>query len=324
MSACTNSPRPAAGMMDAAAAPAPSGEELGRTGDEIIATGRLFHSGGAPVVTWLDAGGYDGYSAAPRFSAAPEEGPLAPSFSQRKVDGTPHGPENWTLDELQQVVDQVVIHFDACGSSRRCFEVLHDRRSLSCHFLLDVDGTIYQTLDLKERAWHATSSNDRSIGIEIANIGAQGYRSNGEDLAVDADVFAQWYDQPAGDDPDMLRLSVPREEADSVANLALANAQTVKTVRGICQGQELLQADFTDAQYDSLGRLCATLCAIFPQIRVDYPAADSKLPDGELGRWSGFIGHSHIQTNKVDPGPAFNWPRLRALIQNFAPAQHKL
>ena len=28
---------------------------------------------------------------------------------------------------------------------------------------------------LKERAWHATSSNDRSVGIEVAHIGARGH-----------------------------------------------------------------------------------------------------------------------------------------------------
>jgi hypothetical protein len=52
------------------------------------------------------------------------------------------------------------------------FKVLHDVRGLSVHFMLDLDGTIYQTLDLKERAWHATTSNSRSVGIEMANIGA--------------------------------------------------------------------------------------------------------------------------------------------------------
>ena len=78
----------------------------------------------------------------------------------------------WDLPLLQRVVDQFVIHFDARGTSRRCFEVLHDLRGLSVHFMLDLDGTIYQTLDLKEGAWHATIANGRSIGIEIANIGA--------------------------------------------------------------------------------------------------------------------------------------------------------
>ena len=41
------------------------------------------------------------------------------------------------------------------------------------HFLLDLDGTIYQTLDLKERALHVGASNTRSVGVEIANLGAR-------------------------------------------------------------------------------------------------------------------------------------------------------
>jgi len=54
------------------------------------------------------------------------------------------------------------------------------------HFMLDVDGTIYQTLDVKERAWQATKANDRSVGIEIANIGA--YPANGNST-----VLSEWY-----------------------------------------------------------------------------------------------------------------------------------
>ncbi len=65
------------------------------------------------------------------------------------------------LDLLRQKVDQFVLHFDVCGTSAQCFYVLHDRRGLSVHFMLDVDGTIYQTLDVKERAWQATKSNDQ-------------------------------------------------------------------------------------------------------------------------------------------------------------------
>src|SRR5207249_5191998 len=78
----------------------------------------------------------------------------------------------WPISLLQDKVDQFVYHFDVCGTSRQCFNILHDHRGLSVHFMLDVDGTIYQTLDVKERAWHATTSNNRSVGIEIANIGA--------------------------------------------------------------------------------------------------------------------------------------------------------
>ena len=187
--------------------------------------------------------------------------------------------------------------------------------------MLDVDGTVYQTLDLKERAWHATTSNDRSIGIEIANVGAQGYRSNDEDLAVDAGVFARWYEVA---DDGHAQLTVPAEEEKSIVDLALANSQRVRVVRGICQGRELLQHDYTDAQYEALGSLCATLCSLFPRIPVDYPAATSKLDDDVLETWCGLIGHSHIQTNKVDPGPAFDWPRLRSLIVQDASKRAKL
>ena len=32
-----------------------------------------------------------------------------------------------------------------------------------------------------------------------------------------------------------------------------------------------------------------------------------KRPDDELKACQGLPGHCHIQTNKVDPGPAFRW-----------------
>ena len=41
------------------------------------------------------------------------------------------------------------------------------------------------------------------------------------------------------------------------------------------QGQELFQADFTDAQYGALARLAATLMALFPSIPNVYPTGDS-------------------------------------------------
>ncbi len=85
---------------------------------------------------------------------------------------------------------------------------------------------------------------------------------------------------------------------------------------GTIQGQILRQYDFTDRQYDSLIRLTATLCKLFPGIHCDYPrdaagaVVRAKLADAELMRYQGILGHYHVQTNKVDPGPAFQWDRL--------------
>jgi N-acetyl-anhydromuramyl-L-alanine amidase AmpD len=254
------------------------GDPLQRRGDEIVVCGQLFHTGGARVVLWTDPGGYDAYRIEPRFpSTAPTSAPATrpAAHFNRRVDSI--APEQWDLPRLQQTVDQFVLHYDAAGSSRECFRILHDVRGLSVHFMLDTDGTIYQTLDLKERAWHATTSNSRSVGIEIANIGA--------------------YADP--NDPLLDRAGMQSE-----------------LVHDEVQGQSLYQHDFTPQQYDSLIKLTATLCKVLPRIRCDYPRGERgqlirhKLPDDVLNAYQGVLGHYHIQTNKTDPGPAMEWDRV--------------
>ena len=63
-----------------------------------------------------------------------------------------------------------VNHWDVCLSSQMCARVL-DKRGISIHFMIDNDGTIYQTLDMQHAAWHAGSSrtNRPSVGVEITN-----------------------------------------------------------------------------------------------------------------------------------------------------------
>ena len=81
------------------------------------------------------------------------------------------------LSSLQGVIKQVVLHLDGCVNSRSCFYSMHDMPrpdggcGLSAHFMIDADGTIYQTLDLLESAWHAEQANATAIGIEICNRG---------------------------------------------------------------------------------------------------------------------------------------------------------
>ena len=136
-------------ILAACASVHPPGARLERQGEEIMVGGQLFRTG-PKVVLWTDPGGHNAY--------------LSGHFEQR-----PGGPQD--RDALRPIVTQVILHYDVAGTSKRCFEVLEKRR-LSSHFLLDLDGTVYQTLDLKERAWHAGKANNRSIGIEIANIRA--------------------------------------------------------------------------------------------------------------------------------------------------------
>lgn len=305
---CTTLPRP--------------GTFADRKGDEIVVAGRFVHTG-TPVVLWMDPGGYDAYRVERRFSPINESSwettkatvPALESpnrYGIRRSVLTPEEAERvrgggWDLSLLQKVVDQFVLHYDATGTSRQCFKVLHDLRGLSVHFMLDLDGTLYQTLDLKERAWHATSANSRAIGIEIANIGA--YPAGGKN------PFDQWYEKDAAG---RTRLRLPERLGDGGIRTPgfVGRPDRPELVRGQMQGTDLLQYDFTPEQYAALVKLTATLCRVFPKMQCDYPRdaegrlITRKLPDEDLDRFGGLLGHLHIQTNKVDPGPAFQWDRL--------------
>jgi N-acetylmuramoyl-L-alanine amidase len=299
-----------------AVAEAGIGEQVPRRGDEIVVCGQLYHTT-APVKLWMDPGGYDAYRVERRFAPI-DDAEWAESrrqadldtpnrYGMRKEPLTPEQLERvrgggWDLPLLQQVVDQFVIHYDVCGRSETCFKVLHDHRCLSVHFMLDVDGTIYQTLDLKERAWHATIANTRSIGIEIAHIGA--YRS------PDAEPLAKWYRM---DDSGVAHLRLLQSEAADDQVGLLARPQIVE---GTIQGTQLYQYDFTPEQYDSLIKLTATLSKIFPKVKLDYPRDDEgkliphMLEKHEWEEFEGVLGHYHVQKNKTDPGPAFDWEKV--------------
>jgi N-acetyl-anhydromuramyl-L-alanine amidase AmpD len=310
VSGCKTAPRP--------------GTFAPRRGDEIVVAGQFVHTG-ARVVLWMDPGGYDAYRVERRFSLL-DKADWETSHTEVKDLDMPnrynlrrHGLTDeeiervrgggWDLPLLQRVVDQFVIHYDVCGTSRQCFKVLHDLRDLSVHFMLDLDGTIYQTLDVKERAWHATSSNSRSVGIEIANMGAYGV--NGKN------PFEQWY---AKEPNCQTRITIPPQLGDGGIRTKgfIGRPARPEPVTGIVQGRELIQYDYTPEQYEALIKLTAALCKALPKIKCDYPRDATgklilqKLPEAELEACQGIIGHFHIQTNKVDPGPAFQWDHVVA------------
>jgi len=290
------------------------GEPLRRAGDEIVVCGQLVHTG-APVVLWMDPRGYDAYRAECHFN--PERRmPTKPVSSQPTRYDTMRNnlpleladevrTQGWTRERLAQWVDLFVLHYDVCGTSRKCFEVLQDRRGLSVHFMLDLDGTIYQTLDLKERAWHAGSANDRSVGIEIANIGAY----------PDTKVLDKWYER---DSNGRVRAIFPEGFGETGLRQVNFTARPARPepVVGRIHGSELRQYDLTPEQYRSLIKLTATLCRVLPKIRPDAPrdvtghVRTNVLSPEELADFHGIIGHYHITTGKVDPGPAFDWDRL--------------
>jgi N-acetylmuramoyl-L-alanine amidase len=297
---------------------APSARRLGQ---EIFAAGSLFDVG-RPVLTWLDEGGYDAYRTLPRFGEPErgEDGQIrhAPRYGTREIPeslrATVDPGDGWSLEELRAVVHQFVIHYDVAGTSRQCFKVLQDMRSLSVHFLLDVDGAIYQTLDLRERAWHAGTANGGSVGVEIAHIGA--YTAPGHP------VLRQWYDTDA--DGPFVRFPAWMTDTGIRTEAFVARPARPLLMTGRIHGRRLYQYDFTDEQYEALAHLVAAVHRALPRVRLDVPrAADGSvrtdvLSAEELAGHDGLLGHWHVVETKVDPGPAFDWERVlreaRALV----------
>jgi len=258
--------------------------------DEIVVCGQRFHIG-TPVVTWDQFPGYSFYGKDPCFTPGPKD-----------------------LEALRGQIDQFVLHYDVCGISKTCYQVLLERK-LSVHFMLDVDGTLYQALDLAERAWHATKSNQRSIGVEIANLGAYPPGKGA--------ILEQWYTE----DADGPVLTPPARIADAGVRTSgfVARPARWQKVVGVTQGEELEQYDFTLEQYAALEKLAAGLARVFPRITPDAPraadgsVANAVLSDEAWAQFHGILGHYHVQQNKADPGPAFDWePFLAGLRKELA------
>ena len=161
-----------------------------------------------------------------------------------------------------------VNHWDVCLSSRSCQRVL-DKRGISVHFLIDNDGTIYQTLDMQHGAWHAGSErvNRASVGVEISNA----YYTKYQD----------WYERNG---------------------FGLRPVVDDAWVHGNKLGEHL---DFYPAQLEALKALWK---AIHKAAEIPYDTPKSQFgntstkyeQDVKYGAFSGFISHYHVSKNKID------------------------
>ncbi len=70
-------------------------------------------------------------------------------------------------------IDQIIIHFTATEAPAYNNGVYFSRPNgeTSAHYFLDGSGTIIQSVQDKDIAWHAVQANYRSIGIEVVSSG---------------------------------------------------------------------------------------------------------------------------------------------------------
>ncbi|MDP3895132.1 MAG: N-acetylmuramoyl-L-alanine amidase [Mesorhizobium sp.] len=116
---------------------------------------------------------------------------FAPDFAGAEVRVSPNfGPRR---DVTRP--DIVILHYTGMASAEAAEAWLCDPSSeVSAHYLVHEDGRIVQMVREADRAWHAgkgswhghTDINSRSIGVEIANPGAEGGFPDFADIQIDA------------------------------------------------------------------------------------------------------------------------------------------
>jgi len=165
-----------------------------------------------------------------------------------------------------------VNHWDVCLSSESCSKVLN-KRGISVHFLIDNDGTIFQTLDTQHGAWHAGVGkiNHKSIGVEISNAYYTKYQS--------------WYEKNGFQ---------PRPIVDD----AWVNGNKLREHLG-----------FYDIQIQALQALWKACAEAYDIPLQSITSGDNNFKTSTKteskvanGSFKGFVSHYHITKRKIDCG----------------------
>lgn len=233
----------------------------------IIVCGKRYDIG-QRVITYEDDPSVSAYtphrtdkpSEVPPFAPAKGMAGIRDRWRPRRLIGADR-----SVERLKQVLKQFVVHHDGCADSRTCFQVLHNERGLSVHFLIDNDGTVFQTLDLVDCAFQAAGVNEISVGVELANRG-------------DAMRFPNDYHGKR----DKLTCTINGHQW-------LAYAYTTAQLESMI----------------SIGKALARIFPNLPQVYPTGGNGDQAWGSlrGDVREYSGYLGHYHVTDQKWDPGP---------------------
>jgi len=231
---------------------------------------------GTRVVLWNEPGGFSAYDTTAYETQNRKTGKMEVVKGKRyksrlALGGTPD------LAKLKKIVWQFGLHHSGLYRSKDTFETLQ-QRGLSVHFICDDDGTIYQCLDVRERAFHIGGNNAMSVGIEIDSRAAAGQYPDAYDEAHQKKY----------------KVGPRKVKLDTI------------------HGMKLKGFDYSDAQYNALIKLAKGLVEIFPLIKPDFAREKGEIIKTQLAepkKHQGFICHFQVTTDKIDP-IAFDFDRF--------------
>ncbi len=200
------------------------------------------------------------------------------------------------LARLKDAVNKIVLHTDVCRTGADCFRALAEQ-GLSSHFIIDWDGTIYQTCDPMHTCLHAGEVNKLSIGFDLNNV-LPNLATKGYSSVTYAGEMAMVPGVTGIDDPQSPYYR-PRG-----------------TKRKVINRIDCMSYGYCDAQYTSFLAVLKALLKVLPSVKP-YPPMDESgqvilgVIDDFLG-FSGIMAHWHISATRWDPGPEFDWDRMVA------------
>ena len=180
-------------------------------------------------------------------------------------------------------IDLVVLHATESLTAMDRFVTLANGGQ-SAHFLIDWDGTVYQTLDLTMLAAHTGDDalDKRSVAIELVTPLSQ-------DMPP-LPSHAQGVERPMSQ-----RLRI--------------------------QGQLVRAWGYTAPQMASLSSLLVDLVRTLPHLKgtltggASVPTSALSVKEREDVR--GVIGALHIDPTTIAPGPGFEWPLIRRALERL-------
>lgn len=157
----------------------------------------------------------------------------------------------------------VVNHWTAAENPPAAVFANMTQKKLSVHFIVDQGGVVYQTADTELRCAHAGDMNAASIGIEFINRGS----------------------------------------GTTTPNRGHARKLVTETIHG----KRVRYFEFTEPQLRAAVKLNRALCGLYglplrvPLDDAGQPLARELVPH-ELAKYSGCLGHLHLESTKMDPG----------------------
>lgn len=236
----------------------------------IIVCGETYNIG-TRVILWNEPSGLNAYDESAYKTEDRKTGKII------TISGKRYGARNFlkpnpTLEQLKKIITQFAFHHSGCRIAQETYNVLHKERKLSCTFILDDNGDLYQTLDIKEKAWQMGTNNPMSIGIEMCS------RASASKYPNDYDEYHQ----------QKYHVLPRKKRMDKV------------------QGMMIWGYEYNDAQYAALIKLVAGIVGIFPKLtNADFPRTLSRrVIESLLSKpldHVGFICHYHTCKEKWDP-----------------------